>query len=120
MERFLTEEEFLQITVEGDYETFCEVLSRVHTKAIERAILYLPTAVDSLAKNMAVTQKLFKEFIEAHENYKEHKELVLKIVQEEELRGHTKTFEEILEDSAKRIDEAIARIEHIEGGLKNE
>jgi len=113
MEPFCTEEEFLEIVVDGEKRVFDEVLSRVFIKGVETALLYLPEAVDKLSKRLAHTTKIFTAFLEKHPEYKENKDIVLKIVQSTELNNPLKTMEEVLEIAAPEIDRQIDLITKI-------
>lgn len=119
MDKFCSEEEFLEVVVSGKKEVFDEILSRVFQKAVESAILYLPEAVDKLGKRLAYTTKVFGEFIEKHPEYREHKDLVVHTMQKLELESPNKNIEEILASSVAVIDREIKLLKDMKVSLAN-
>lgn len=107
MEKFCTDEEFLEVVVNGNKEVFDIILSRVFQKGVETALLYIPEMVDKTGKRLAATTKIFNDFLEKHPEFKNYKDLVIRKIQQMELKNPTKPFEEILEKAAVEIEEEI-------------
>jgi len=112
---FCSEEEFLEVVINGDKKTFDEVLSRVFQKAVESAILYLPEAVDKLAKRNAYTVKAWGSFIDKHPEFKENKEIVISVIQGVEQENPLLTLEEVLEKAAPEIETSIKAMKQLKG-----
>lgn len=104
---FCTEEEFLKIVVDGDGKLFNEILDRVYNKAIERSLLLLPETVARLSKRNEAITMLLKQFIGENKNFLNHKELVLQVVQEIEIKNPNLKFDEILMLAKPTIEQKI-------------
>lgn len=104
---FITEEETLKILADGDSQLLNEVLDRVYNKAVERALLLLPETVARLSKRNEAITILLKQFIGENKNFLNHKELVLQVVQEIEIKNPNLKFDEILTLAKPTIEQKI-------------
>lgn len=104
---FITEEETLKILTEGDSKLLNEVLERVYNKAVEKALLMLPEVVGRLGKRNEIITSLLKQFLSENKNFLNHKELVLQVVQEIEIKNPSLKFDEILLLAKPTIEQKI-------------
>lgn len=105
-----TEEEFLQITVEGKKEVFEEILTRVYNKAIESALCHTPLMVQKMAKKVELVNSASKKFFTDNPEYKDYIDIVLQTIQRTEIEFPGMIFEEIVKEAKPEIDRKIANI----------
>lgn len=107
---WLTEEEFLKITVEGDALVLNEVLTRVHNKTVEQTLCLVPHMVQKLVKKMSDINKFLGQFFTEHPNYEKHKDIVTATVSKIELENPHLMFDEVLQKAVPEIDKKIALV----------
>jgi S-adenosylmethionine synthetase len=113
---FLTEEEFLEITVNGKKEVFEEVLTRVFNKAIESAMCHIPVMVARLSKKVEVTNKLLSKYFEDNPDFLKYPDIMAKAIQEIEMEFTGMSFEDVIEKAQPIIQK---RIDSVKGGITN-
>jgi hypothetical protein len=113
---FLTEEEFLKITVDGKKEVFEEVLTRVYNKAIESAMCHIPLMVARLSKKIEVTNKVLNQYFIDNPDFPKYPDIVGKVIQQIEIEFTGMSFEDVIEKARPEIQK---RIDNIKGGTPN-
>ena len=79
------------------------IIEEAVNKAVEKALLALPTTMGSLMTNHVALNRLNKEFYAKHEEFKDHKSEVVSVIEKIEGNNPTMKYEDILEKAVPEI-----------------
>jgi hypothetical protein len=114
--RFISDEEFEELKKAETAELLNEVLTRLHTRAIEDCIKMLPEVVTRMVANTTATNAMTKDFYSRNKGFKDHKEIVMSVVQEVESQNPGLDYSEILKKAEPIIKKKIGN-EKLSKGL---
>lgn len=95
---FITDEEFLTL----DATKLNAILQKVVLKATEEALQALPVVIGTLISQTGTLKQLAMQFYENNKDLSEHKEIVAKLIEEEEAKNPGVKFDKILESVAPK------------------
>lgn len=76
--------------------------------AVEKALLMLPDVVGNLLVNQAAMAKLTRDFYAAHPEFKDHKDVVVAILEKLDSEHPGAKYEDLIKEAAPLIRERIA------------
>ena len=84
-----------------------EEKEEIISAAVERTLLAMPDVVGNLLANHAALHKLNKEFYKDHEEFAEHKDVVVSVVEMIEGKNPAMKYEDILKEAVPEIRRRI-------------
>lgn len=93
-----------------NYDQFCMFLMRVVKLSVEESLKALPHVMAHLSKQTDYLRSLSAKFYADNKDLINHKPLVAQIIEQVEAENPGSLYEKILEISATRAREAIARM----------
>jgi hypothetical protein len=105
--KFIAKEEWQQMQGEQGFDMINEVLMRVYNRAVEDAIRSIPSVISRLLVSIPARKKLIKDFHERNPSYKDHKEIVAKVVQDVESDNPDMDYDQLLRASEPIINRHI-------------
>jgi hypothetical protein len=76
-------------------------------ETVERVFKLLPETIGNLMKSHAMIARLNKEFYEAHQDYKNHKDIVTQTLARVEGNNPLKSYEDVIKMAIPEIDKRI-------------
>ena len=105
----ITHEEYESIK-DVNYDQFCGFIMKVVKLSVEESLKALPHVMTHLAKQTDYLKGLSVKFYKDNKDLVNHKPFAAKIIEQVEAENPGKQYEYILEISAKRAREALAKI----------
>lgn len=102
---FITPEEYDKIF--DNEEEFNKVLEKVVQKAVEDTLRVLPSIINSLIVQVASMKEISIKFYEDHKEFKDHKEIVTKVIEDLEVSNPGMEFQKLLNLATPIIQDKI-------------
>ena len=106
---FCSQEEFKKI-IGGDKAVFDEVLTRLHNKTVEVAMLYTPELTAKLIKHSVEMNKRITKFYSDNPEFEQHKDIVQAVATEVEAKNPGKSYDDLLKDIVVEVRKKVQQL----------